>query len=107
MIDRHGNKVYVGWSRHEMLWLRAAISLPQAERMAAFRDISDLTGRPLSAIQDKATRVRQQDRLVAASRLVPAEPRRVVIPYRAATRGPRLMPSQLRQPTRAQLMGCR
>ncbi len=47
MIDRWGNSVRVGWAAHEILWLEAAMSLPVLDRPAAYKDISELTGRSL------------------------------------------------------------
>lgn len=66
MLDRFGKRVVVGWAEHEVLWLKAAMTLPRIERWEAFQDISDLTGRTFAAVTYQAQRLecaRQEDAL--------------------------------------------
>jgi hypothetical protein len=51
VIDRFSKPIVVGWSDVEREYLRAAMTLLPIERMAAYRDISDMTGRSISAIK--------------------------------------------------------
>lgn len=105
MIDRHGNIIRVAWAKHEMEWLHAAVTLPLIQRMAAFHDISDLTGRSFRQVQSQASRLRCK--LVWAALPVEATARRIMAPIYNYRTAPKALPSDLRQPTRAQLMGCR
>lgn len=61
MIDRWGKPIQVGWARHEEIWVRAALSLPRHERPAAYRDISELTGRSYANVRDRANHIRLAD----------------------------------------------
>lgn len=64
MLDRFGKTVRVAWAEHEILWLKAAMTLPRTERWEAFQDISDMTGRTFAAITYQAQRLecaRQED----------------------------------------------
>ena len=44
----------VGWTEKEMLWLKAAITLPAYEFLIACEDISSMSGRTISSITAKA-----------------------------------------------------
>lgn len=58
-LDRFGNPIMLGWPEHHLLWLAAAWSLPAAERNAALREISELTGRSAAACYFRAHRQAQ------------------------------------------------
>lgn len=62
MIDRFGKHVSVGLSPVEIEWLKAAVSLPRRERMAAYREVAQMTGRKLSNVQHHAQRLVAQRR---------------------------------------------
>lgn len=57
MKDRFGRAINVGWSDHHIVWIRAAMTLPHAERMAAFWDIGELTGRGYASVYGKARHI--------------------------------------------------
>ena len=99
MKDRFGRTIYMGWAEHELLWIEAALTLPRDERTAAFMDISEITGRTMMAIRFQAKRIRKRDAKHAAAI---AKKQRIKTPAHWT-----LGPSQLRQPSMAQLMGCR
>ena len=101
MKDRFGRTIYMGWAEHELLWIEAALTLPRDERTAAFKDIGEITGRTIQAIRFQARRIRARDRRHAAAAVVVKKQRIKTPPHWA------LGPSQLRQPSMAQLMGCR
>lgn len=65
MIDRHGNRIDIGWAPHEILWLEAALTLRMTERMPAYQDIAEMTGRSVRAIQAKATGIIADSRATA------------------------------------------
>lgn len=98
MIDRFGNALRVGWLEHEILWLEAAISLPFFQRQEAYREIAELTGRPETAVRYRAGQLKAaQERAKAV--LVPARPAVWSAKRRAAC-----LPTELRAPTKEQLM---
>lgn len=71
MIDRRGYRVAVGYSAHEILWLRAAIST--GRRRADLQDISELTGRSVECLRQMSYKIREADRLEEkAARIVKA-----------------------------------
>lgn len=106
MIDRHGKPISVAYAEHELIWIRAAIRLPRDDRTEAFQDIAAMTGRTEFHIRAKATEIRAKQR-ATSEMLSHAKPRRSLVPFRATFHPPRALPSDLRQPSRAQLMGCR
>lgn len=99
-LDRFGNKVALGWSRSETLWILAAMTLAQEEQKAAFRDISEMRGCSFYAVVDKARRIRlgRADRAIQ-SRVLSVT---VMVPV-----GRKLPPSSILGPSKAQLMGGR
>ena len=99
MIDRFGAPIYVGWPEYQRLWILAALTLPRKERLAAFQDISDLTGRTLCAVQDRAYNLQ-------AARLRASEPRMVMVVARSIP-CPQRAPGSIRGPSLAQLMSGR
>lgn len=56
MLDRFGKSIFVGFAEHEILWIKAAMSFkPRSRaRVDAFREISELTGRSVDSIRQKA-----------------------------------------------------
>lgn len=108
MKDRWGNQIQVGWAEHEILWVKAAIKLPRDERIEAFQDIAAMTGRTEFAVRDKAMVIRAKQRDDAAI-LAAQTPRRLFVATKHTRYGPKpiLMPSHLRPPSKAKLMGCR
>jgi hypothetical protein len=97
MIDRWGNPVRVAWAAHELLWIEAALSLDVRDRMAAFTDIAELTGRPRETVQRMAANLRSARKREAEAL---RQPVRMALPHPTP-------PSALRPPTLAQLMGGR
>lgn len=57
MIDRFGKPLSVGWSETEIIWLEAALTLKGEIKFAAFRDISEMSGRSYGAVLAKAANV--------------------------------------------------
>jgi hypothetical protein len=53
MKDRFGHSIQVGWPPHHILWIEAAMTLPHAERIAAFQDIGEMTGRGYASVYYK------------------------------------------------------
>jgi hypothetical protein len=75
-LDRFGKPVRIGFAEHECLWIKAAMELPRRERLAAFNDIADMTGRSTAQIRSKAYALYNQ-----AMRTWAAQPRgRVIVP---------------------------
>lgn len=59
-LDRYGRQIYLGWSRHQELWVLAALELPtRFERWQAYNDIADMTGRTVKAVSAKACKLHQ------------------------------------------------
>lgn len=44
----------IGWSPREIIWLKAALTLPAYDCLCALDDISSMSGRTVSAIRAKA-----------------------------------------------------
>lgn len=99
MIDRYGHRIAVGWPEHHLEWIRAALTLDMKAKKAAFHDIAEMTGRGFKAVRARAYCINALDRRHAAAHL-----RRTVMRLPTAWSLP---PSELRQPTKQQLMGCR
>lgn len=66
MLDRHGQPIRIGFQAHELEYITAAMTLPLRERESAYDQISDLTGRAVSSIKNRArkliTEKRQRDK---------------------------------------------
>jgi hypothetical protein len=99
VIDRFGNRVSVAWPEHHLIMIEAALTLPFQERQDAFRDIAEITTRTLPQVRNRAYEISRQ-----AQRQSQAHKRRVVMRLPAHWQ---LGPSQLKQPTKLQLMGRR
>lgn len=105
MFDRWGNKVIVGWAHHEIVWVEAALCLPPAQQIDAYLDIGELTGRGAQAVRRMAQHILDRRRL--AESIKEAERQAVRDAARVRHYVPVVMPSELRRPTKAQLMGRR
>jgi hypothetical protein len=105
MLDRWGKSIQVGWAEHEMLWIEAALMLPPEKQTDAFLDIGELTCRGARAVRDKAMDILERRRFAEAR----AAADRAALKALARSRyiPPVLMPSALRKPSLAQLMGRR
>ena len=62
IIGRFGNPVRVGWAPFELEWVKAALTLTRTERLSAYRDISEMTGRSMKSIANRAGILRAQGR---------------------------------------------
>lgn len=61
MKDRFGQPLALAWSEVEILWLEAAISLKTLDlRMAAYLDISGMSGRSFAAVKRKALNLQME-----------------------------------------------
>ena len=49
------------YSETEIVWIKAANTLPAFERAKAFSDISDMTGRDFEAVRVKANKMRHDE----------------------------------------------
>lgn len=101
MIGSDGKKVFVGWSRHEILWVRAALDsrLTRFERAGAFEDIAAMTGRSFATVRGYAYGLAAIDRESARrARLAADRDSRPRIPP------PPLPPSMLNRSARMQAM---
>lgn len=73
--------VKIGWSPKEIIWLRAALTLPAFDCIRALDDIRSLSGRTLSAVRAKAEALkgendpppRKRKAVYAKGLFVPAE----------------------------------
>lgn len=93
-----GNRVRIGWTEVEDIWVRAARSLPLRERTEAFKDIAAMTGRSWTAVHRHARLLVAQDRQAARewlqttlrknwlSETAPVAPRRVFVETPTMTR---------------------
>lgn len=79
MIDRHGQKVNIGWAEHEDLWLEAANTLDRLERHSALRDIAAMTGRKYEYVLARAARMRAQERRQAEAAYLQRQPLRAPV----------------------------
>lgn len=107
MIDHAGEDILVGWPDHHLVWIEAALTLALKERLAAYQDISDLTGRTFTAVRQKGYWLAEK-RQAEQARIAAATSRRILVVDRG--RGPnrlKLAPSQLTPVSKARLMGCR
>ncbi len=95
MIDRWGREIRIAWPAHHILWIEAAMSLPIGLRTPAYRDIMELTGRTMQAIEGKVGRIYQDRR--DAMRREASRARRLAL----------AVPTAIPPPTRAQMMGAR
>jgi hypothetical protein len=67
----------IGWSKVEILYLRAAMTLSFYEGICALDDIATITGRTLSALRSKLKALEAEDQTKTATKsiLVPAQAR--------------------------------
>lgn len=99
MKDRFGQDIYVYWAEHEIEWINAANTLDRQERRKAFSDIASMSSRSYEAVVRFASYLRERDARQAKEW---AEKQRLKKPANVS-----LPPSELKPPTRAQLMGAR
>src|SRR5512146_1082052 len=71
MLNRFGNRILVGWSQKELVWLHAATTLPNGERESAYCDIAYMTGRSMAAVRKQAYLIEcaRQDAYLKTSKL--------------------------------------
>lgn len=100
MLDRFGNKVSIGYSEIELIWIEAANSLRGYERSCALYDISEMTGRSVSNIREKANLMRAEKTQQDWLRNAPAMASRA---DRGRPGG--MPPSDLARPSLGRLMG--
>lgn len=62
MMDRFGRPLRIGFAEYELIRIRAAMTLPQREKLEAFHDIADLSGRTFSAVYNKSRWLVENDR---------------------------------------------
>ena len=62
VIDRYGSPIRIGWSDHQILWIRAAMTLEGQERREAIQNIAELVGRPYASVWGKVRALKEQDR---------------------------------------------
>ena len=94
MTDRAGNPIRIAWTPKEIIWLKAALSLPAYECLCALDDIASMSSRTISAVKAKA-----QDLAAEADR---SPARRLMVPARALAKS--LPISELKQPSEAMKM---
>ncbi len=94
MMERWRRGHVVGWTPKEVIWLKAALTLPAFEFLMACEDISSMSGRPISAVAAKAKALQP---VYTVRR---AQPSKAVKGTPAATPEPFV----LRQLTKAELM---
>lgn len=109
-FNRWGKPIIMGWWPHELIWIDAALCLPSSEYRSALRDIADLTGRGIQAVEQKAHSIVVERRKAAAKE----EARRILVAERCQpVTGPArplaapMPPSTITPPSRARLMGGR
>ena len=105
-VDRFGRPLRLFWQPHEIEWVIAASTLPRNERLRAYRDISDMSGRSIKAIQCRASALKVLERQKArawlqtylrknwASGGFPAAPRRVWVETPTMSSNAKLAPSK-------------
>lgn len=100
-IDRWGNPIKIGWSQSELLWVLAAINLDVAERIAAYQDISDMSGHPFAHVRQKANRIMRETITALEDGYLHTPPELALSP------SVKPQTSFVKPPTKAQLMGSR
>lgn len=76
----------LAWLPDHILLLRAALTLPHKPRCDAFRDIAVITGRSLKAIQTRAKRIQDEDKIAAAWSTHGYYARTIMVPERSCDR---------------------
>lgn len=61
MIDRNGKYIVVAWAPHEVLWIKAALTLPIDQRDDAYRDIAAMSGRSFNSVRAQAFYQRRKE----------------------------------------------
>lgn len=71
VVDRWGQSIRVGWSQHELLWVKAALSMDVPDRAEAFQQIALMTKRPLDSVRKQARKIlMEQQEATTTSALV-------------------------------------
>lgn len=96
MISRGGGKIRVAYAAHEILWIKAALTLPtKFERWNALRQVASMSGRTYRNV-------------LAMSEVIRREARYAEMATEATKPPPApLAPSQIKRPSLAFLMGSR
>ena len=103
--------VKIGWSQKEIIWLRAALTLPGYDCLCALDDIASMSGRTISAIRAKAKEIEREPEAgpIPEPQPVPlpppAPPRQILVPARSIARV--CEPVTISPPSKAQMMGRR
>jgi len=101
--------IKIGWSQKEIIWLRAALTLPGYDCLCALDDIASMSGRTLGAVRAKAKEIQREpepDPVPAPAPLPPpVPPRQILVPVRSIARV--CEPVTISPPTKARMMGRR
>lgn len=100
MLDRFGKRVFVGWAEHEIIWLKAAMTMTPRST-DDLRDIAEMTGRSLSAVRTKMAKLEAEGMERRTAEMLK---QRSAVAGSCATSTPSVIPSGIRPLTRAQLM---
>ncbi len=65
----------IGWTKVEIIYLKAAMTLGFYEGICALEDIASISGRTISALRAKMTNLAEAEKLPTKRVLVPAKPR--------------------------------
>lgn len=102
-MNRWGDRVYVAWLEHELLWVRAALTLTSEARASAYHQIAALRCCAFETVQRKATEIRKQIIAETEAAYLLANPVKTFIRSRTA-RAVALPPSELNQGARVRAM---
>lgn len=89
--------VPIAWSRKELTWLSALLTLPGHEFLMALDDIASMSGRTVNAVASKARQLRQDTKIPGPSRRAVVATRSLPCPQRAPI-------APIKQLTPAQMM---
>ena len=78
----------IGWSKKEMIWLEAALTLPAIDFFLACEDIASMSDRTVAAVAQKAKLIQRHKQ------------------EKPQNTGRELVLTPFRYPTKQQLMGC-
>lgn len=63
---------FIGWSRRDLVWLKAALTLPAYDFLLACEDISSMSGRTVAAVCRQAKKMRADAKREAEKPKAPA-----------------------------------
>lgn len=72
IVDRWGSKVCIGWGLHEIEYVKAALSLDVPDRAEAFKQIAEMTKRPVDSVREQARKILVEQQTAAATRALVA-----------------------------------